>query len=616
MVRLPVLLVIPIAFAAGGACQGGPASVAGSGGSSSTSGSGGTGGRGGSGGGTGCTACTPTGALTFALPSPKGATLWTTTTMDKVVKEAAPPTTVGAAIQMAAAKNEYEPFQIVIDADADATATLSMTGFTGPGTLAAPEIRRVGYVKIAAPSDGAAIPSAEIPDPLYPTTFGAMESVSGGQNQPFWLTAYVPATAAAGDYTATLTVTVGGQATDVPVTLHVYDFALPAPIGFDGNWNASFAALGGSQSLAAAQTLKDFFFAHRLTPTSVAWPAGLDYDGGITYDCASGTFQAASTPDDFSQLGPEYIDGTGWNGTGFPSFEVMRFVDAMTPRPQTFCNVDRGPDAYGTAAYNAAWSQLLAAVDAYLVAHDWQGKGYYTVASTPETPADDDLAAYLADLSKTAAPHLRLAVGAAPAAAIVDDPMAGGHGYDLWWADLSLFDPAYAATRQAAGDTVWWSFSASDAAPYFNPVTIDHSGIESRIAFWAAWEYRIKGFAYASVTGWGADPVADPTPTGSKQNGDGFLLYPPTADGQLVTSIRWELLREGAEDFEYLLLTNSGKVPKTPTTLTICDLTVESAVSSLTVYTRDTSSFQRLRDQLGLLLEGKLLGCPALKQGT
>src|SRR5262245_56538674 len=27
----------------------------------------------------------------------------------------------------------------------------------------------------------------------------------------------------------------------------------------------------------------------RLVPSSVAWPAGLNYDGGITYDCASAT---------------------------------------------------------------------------------------------------------------------------------------------------------------------------------------------------------------------------------------------------------------------------------------------------------------------------------------
>lgn len=59
----------------------------------------------------------------------------------------------------------------------------------------------------------------------------------------------------------------------------------------------------------------------------------------------------------FSQLGPKYIDGTGWNSVGFPSFEVMQFVDNSTPRPATFCSVARGPDHYGTAAYNAAWSK-------------------------------------------------------------------------------------------------------------------------------------------------------------------------------------------------------------------------------------------------------------------
>ncbi len=610
--RCAFLIALPLALAA---CHAGGKSVGGSGGGSS--GSGGSDGGGGGNDGKVCTDCTPTGALTFALPSPSTAILWTTTTMDKVVREAAPPTTTGSAIQMYAAQNEFEPFQIVVRAAADATATLSMTGFTGPGTIEPPEIRRVGYVNIMAPSDASSIMSGQIPDPLYPTSFGVIESVPGGQNQPFWLTVHVPKGAAAGDYTATLTVTVGGQAQDVPVKLHAYDFALPDAIGFDGNWNASFEALGGGQSLAVAQTLKDFFYDHRLVPSAVAWPAGLNYDGGITYDCSTGTFQKQNAPNDFSQLGPEYIDGQGWNGTGFPSFEVMRFASDTAPRPATFCNVDLGPDPDGTAAYNAAWSKLLGAVDAALVLAAWQSKGYYVVANAPKSQADFDLAAYLANLTKTAAPDLRIAIVAPPTTQIVGDPLAMGHSYDLWWADLSLFDPTYAATRQAAGDAVWWTFLAGDQPPYFNPVTIDHSGIESRIPFWAAWKYRIKGFAYESVTGWGTDPVNDPTPAGTTQNGGGFLLYPPTADGQLVTSIRWELLREGAEDFEYLLMTNNGMEPKTPSLLSLCDLTVDSAVSSLTSYTRDTSAFKHLRDQLGLLMEGKLMpiGCPALMSG-
>jgi len=549
--------------------------------------------------------------MTFALPSPKGATLWTTTTMDKVLREAAPPTGTGDHIALFAAKNEHEPFQIVVRPESAASVELTMTPFTGPGTIDGFEIRRVGYVRIAAPSDASAIPSGYVPDPLEPTDFGASEALAAGDNQPFWVTVRVPPDATAGDYTATLTIDLDGAKQDIPVSLHVFDFALPAKIGFDGNWNTSFQALGGSESLEKVRELKAFFYDHRLVPSSVAWPAGLNYNGGIEYDCATDQFVDKMGAYELSSLGPEYIDGEGWNQVGFPSFEIMQFVDNSTPRPQTFCGVDRGPDHYGTSAYNAKWSKLLAAIEAYQAKRGWQDKGYYYVQNEPQNPADHDLAAFLANLSKTAAPNLRIAVSEEPKPEIAENPQSAGHGYDLWWADLSHFEPTYAAKRQALGEQVWWYFLYGDLPPHFNPITIDHPGIESRVPFWAAWKYRIKGFAYYSLTGWGSDPYNEPRPQGTKQNGDGFLLYPPK-NGRLVSSIRFELLREGAEDYEYLLLAAGGKAPSTPDQAVGCDASVNGAVSSTTSFTRDASALQHLRDQLGLFLEGKANGCPAL----
>jgi hypothetical protein len=575
-----------------------------------SSGSSGTGADG-QGGNPTCTNCTPTGDLTFTLPSPPGATVWTTTTMDKVLREAAPPTSTGDAITVLSAKNEFEPFQVVVHAESAASVSLSLSALSGPSAVPRVEIRRVGYVQIAEPSDPSGIPSGFIPDPLEPTTFGATEALATGQNQPFWITFYVPPDAAAGDYTATLTVTTPGGSAGVPVKLHVFDFALPAEIGFDGNWNAGMNELGGGESLEKVQTLKDFFFEHRAVPSSVAWPAGLNYTGGIEYDCASASFVEVDNPYDFSQLGPKYIDGTGWNGVGFPSFEIMQFVDNSTPRPQSFCGVDRGPDHFGTAAYNAEWSKLLGAIDDYLVAHGYQGKGYYYVQNEPQGPEDYDVAAFLASLTEQAAPNRRIAISEEPKAEIVENAMANGASYDLWWADLSEFEPEYAALRQSMGDTVWWYFLYGDLPPHFNPITIDHPGLESRIAHWAAWKYRIKGFAYYSVTGWGGDPYADPRPQGTNQNGDGFLLYPPV-QGQLVTSIRWELLREGAEDFEYLKLAAGGQVPAVPGTGVGCDTSVDSAVSSTTSFTHDAAALKHLRDELGAYLGGEVNGCPTL----
>jgi hypothetical protein len=558
-----------------------------------------------------CTTCTPAGPGTFRLPSPATAALWTTTTSDKVLREAKVPDASGAAIAMFAAKNEFEPFQVVVNAPAGGTAKLAMAPFQGPGTIDRIELRRVEYVTITQPSDASSIKSGQLPDPLWPAAFGAEESLLAGQNQPFWVTVYVPPTAAAGDYTTTLEVTVGGVTQAVPVTLHVYDFALPARASFEGNWNASFQALGGSESLDATRKIKDFFFEHRLTPSSVAWPAGLNYNGGIEYDCAAGDFKPESGAYSFAELGPEYIDGKGWNGAGFGSFEVMQFVDNSTPRPDSFCGVDRGPTHQGTDAYNAAWSKLLAAIDKRLAGQGWSDRGYYYVQNEPQGPADYDVAAFLARLSKSAAPGLRIAISEEPKPEIAENPLAMGKSYDLWWANLSEFKPDYAAKRQALGEDVWWYFLYGDLPPRFNPITIDHAGVESRIAAWAAWKYRIKGFAYYSVTGWGDDPYQNPRPEGTNQNGDGFLLYPPK-DGQLVTSIRWELLREGAEDSEYFRLASGGAMPDAPAQAAAVDTTVNSAVSSTSSYTRDASALKALRDQLGLTIEGKVDGFPVL----
>jgi hypothetical protein len=558
-----------------------------------------------------CTDCTPAGDSVFVLPSPASATLWTATPMDKVLREATPPPRTGEGIRISAAKNELEPFQIVVRPDASTTASLAITPFSGPGMIDDVRIHRVGYVHVTAPSDPSSIVSPYLPDPLHPTKFGVTHDVFGDENQPFWITVRVPPGAQAGDYTATLSVTVGGSTSQVPVSLHVYDFELPVAIGFDGNWNSSFQALGGSESLEKVRGLKDFFYEHRIVPGGVAWPAGLNYTGGITYDCATGMFLEEANPYDFSELGPEYIDGVGWNGVGFPSFEIMQFVDNSTPRPQTFCGVDRGSDHFGTAAYNVEWQRLLAAIDAYLVARGWQGKGYYYVQNEPQGPDDYDVAAFLANLAKEAAPNLRIAVSEEPKAEIAEHASIGGGRYDLWWADLSEFDPAYAATRQALGDEVWWYFLYGDLPPHFNPITIDHPGIETRIAHWAAWKYRVRGFAYYSVTGWGSNPYEEPRAAGTNQNGDGFLLYPPE-NGELVTSIRWELLREGEEDFEYLLRAAGGVMPQTPGVAAGCDASVASAVSSPTSFTRDASALAHMRDELGRYLEGQVNGCPLL----
>jgi hypothetical protein len=97
---------------------------------------------------------------------------------------------------------------------------------------------------------------------------------------------------------------------------------------------------------------------------------------------------------------------------------------------------------------------------------------------------------------------------------------------------------------------------------------MSHPGIEARLTPWLAWAERVDGLLHYSATDWSPNPWTTPNVTG-KDNGDGFFFYPPRKDGNnldycgqnghnLVPSIRWENLRDGMEDYEYLWLLAGG----------------------------------------------------------
>ncbi len=114
------------------------------------------------------------------------------------------------------------------------------------------------------------------------------------------------------------------------------------------------------------------------------------------------------------------------------------------------------------------------------------------------------------------------------------------------------------------------------------------------------------------------------TPAGEKRpwgNGDGRFLYPPNRKGPAdrttiydcgpVNSLRWEILREGIEDFEYLWqlrhavrkLRKAGK--SGPDIDAAAKLTVvpETISKSLTDFTWDPAPIYEHRRKVGLMLE-------------
>jgi hypothetical protein len=117
---------------------------------------------------------------------------------------------------------------------------------------------------------------------------------------------------------------------------------------------------------------------------------------------------------------------------------------------------------------------------------------------------------------------------------------------EVWTPVLSgaNFDPDTASSSVKPADELWG---------YHNFLhTLGYPSVSMRLIPWLLGRHGIKGYMFWSVNYWAADPWDDTAQNGSFMRGT--LLYPDPRTGEPVNSVRWELFREGLEDFETLRL--------------------------------------------------------------
>ena len=509
-----------------------------------------------------------------------GPTVWSAPVVEKILQTQTAPV-AEAPLRISAARGELESFQLVVRSATSQSVAIGISPFVkGADRIETGnvELFRVDYVPLTQLSDAFGR-IGNWPDPLYPLVLGTSVSLAPNVSQPLWFTVEVPGDAPAGLYQAT--VTIGGRS--VPVQLEVFDFTLPPQQLLEGEWGFGWSqvvdryrgTVGGSVQPCywdLVDALYEQFARDRLVPKGVGWPAGLNYPGGVEYDCNGNLDPDAWGDWDFETLAGDYLRGAALdNGVGFDSFLIRGPANNWPPdsRPSSFCDQSRGTDPPGSSAYNTKWFQYWSAVSDYLWANpDYAQKGYYHIVNEPQTFDDYDIVAYLAQQTKQAAPYVRILVSEQVEPAIYANGSYPGAEIDIWMPTISNYQPRRAQERQRDhGESVWWYFLYGDRPPLPNPTVIDRPGIEARIIPWAAWLERVDGLVYYSTTDWSPDPWTQPWINAG--NGDGFMFYPPK-DGtlafdacnahsnRLVPSIRWELLREGMEDYAYLWLLNDG----------------------------------------------------------
>ena len=495
-------------------------------------------------------------------------------------------------VRLDCAGNEWESCQIAVrSAEPVDDLTIQLGELRDEQGAALPaaamQVQRVEWVDVNAPYEiekTSEHPDLR-PDPLVPVDPARDRfSVEDGRNLVFWVTIGVPEATAPGVYTGAIRLVSGVEEKPVQVQLRVRGFSLPKrPIlqSMIGMASANiYKAHGCKTPEEKEQVIRLYFDEYiraRLSPFLYA-PGTMAFnplpDAGIKWEFVKGqdgelTGEAKLDFTRFDEEGRRYLDERQtFSAFNFaPYMWIKREVDGKKEMVLRFA------DAGGTAierrnaegSVNPLFDRLVVSVFRAIAAHlaekGWLDRAIYYVT---DEPSDDDTPAIkeICELVREADPRIRTALTYDPAhrprlAELVKD---GKSLVSVWVPYCSQYREDVAADQRAKGAD-YWLYDVADSC------LISHSGEKNRAMFWLVWQRRAGGYLYYLSTWWGrvATPWERPNfklpeYTYKYRHGDGYFFYPPLRQGapkqaildHVVRTIRWELMREGAEDYDYL----------------------------------------------------------------
>jgi len=566
--------------------------------------------------------------------STRDASVWWTSSGWKVAQERPVPTKRGKAMEVALARNETEAVQLILKPTrglARCTATASVLAGPGGATLPAEsvEILRVRYVDVQRKTDASSI-AAPWPDPLPP--FSVPVDLKADLNQPLWIRVHVPKNAPAGDYAGTIALHADGYRADIPLHVHVYAFALPdrmtceTAFGFDPG---AVYRYQGLESPEDRRAVIDKYWAsmaaHHISPYHPTPNTGLDVKW------------IKRAPEDTAGL-PEPDRTLLVNNALTPVFnwapwdaEMQRVCDTFHFRGMRLGLPGMGNNAIqgfnpGTPEHALAFTAYCLAMQEHLRKRGWLDDAYVYWFDEPTTKDYSYVMESFRRLKK-AAPDIRRMLTEQ-----VEPELVGGP--NLWCPLTWFYKHEKTLERRAAGDHFWWYVCTVPKKPYCG-LFIDHPATDLRVWLWQTWKYGIEGILVWQSNLWTTscaypdrpqNPYEDPmswehggtVKKGEKRpwgNGDGRFMYPPESCGDAnppapvldgpVDSIRWEMLRDGIEDYEYLAilkrLIEEKRAILSPARLKKLEALLrvpETITNDLRTYTKDPAPIEKRRDEI------------------
>lgn len=551
--------------------------------------------------------------------------------MQKFAEDEFPRDGGAPAIELAGARNEYESAQIIMRSTADVNGvTLQVTPLTGEGgTIPLSDIRLylLHYMALKDASDSFGR-AARWPDALVPLQQAF--ALRGGRSQALWLKIYIAPNVRAGVYRGKLTITAGADIVVLNVSCEVWDVTLPQqqniPLAFGLDYESIEKFEGPAPLEKFERTILPAYYAvlreHRASPTFLfnVLPDYSETGSQINVD--------------FSPFWRKLNEAYG----GLPPGPIAIPFSESWP-------VDSKRYPLFSAEYNRRVSVYLKEAARFLAQHNFLDRAYLYIPGTdePHTSAHYDLIRRFAELIRSADPRLRmLQTLHAECADCKTDVTALDHDVTLWVPNIATFDnssmrvksslfglgtpdvsgvpsgwtPTFKQHLRQRNAQVWWylnswTFLLPGTQPRYPSLFIDRPGSEVRMLGWLAYKYGVSGIAHWDATYWRY--VNNPWATvprgeeGAGIAGDGVLLYPARGSSRYtgqpdpaapIASLRLELLRDAAEDYELLNLARArGKTQA-------ASRAVDSVAVSLTQFAATPQPIRTARRLLATELAG------------
>ncbi|MDD4872810.1 MAG: DUF6067 family protein, partial [Kiritimatiellae bacterium] len=502
-----------------------------------------------------------------------GVSAWWCESAWKVGAERGVPVERSRRIQIEAARGEFEAAQLVLNAKdiehvLQAVEAGELKGSKGRIPASAISICEVATVRVENTSDYLGEPG-DYPDPL-PALITPLK-LPANRNQALWVLVRVPDDAPAGDYKGEFKLKTDMGEGNVQIQLHVFDFNMPrethlrSGLGMSRHMIKRYHQLKTKeQELAVYEKYLQSFAEHRIAPYSFYEYSPIQ----VRFDGKGADRKVIVGWDEFDAVARKYLDSGMFNA-------FMLHISGLGGG--TFFERSHGEFGgfkAGTADYERLWGDYARQLESHLREKGWLKHAYIYWFDEPDKK-DYEFVNEGMDRIKKYAPGLTRLLTEQP------EPGLIGH-VDLWCALTPHWTPKLVQERRAAGEEAWWYICCGPRAPYIGEFT-EHPGVEMRLWPWQSWQYGIQGLLIWETTYWTSstafpkslqDPWQDAmayvsgygTPPGTKRfwgNCDGRYLYPPRRDPNQthqpcldgpVSSLRWENLRDGMEDYEYLYL--------------------------------------------------------------